>query len=264
MIKETKKQITQDELKVLFTYNGSTGEFIRNELPKGMRSGRNKAGTVAGYNHSEGYRKIEINGKAYGVHRLAWLYVHGCIPAMVDHINHIVNDNRLCNLRATDYFSNNKNTTKRYDNKSGVVGVTKNKRLGKWQAGLMVNKKKIHLGMFAELEDTTKARKDAEVNYGFHKNHGCVRVDTQLPDAYRELIKQQTPTWLTENDKWMVELVYETAKERTKKYGIQFQVDHIVPLNGETVSGLRCPTNLQVIPWYGNLAKSNRYEREVA
>ncbi len=62
----------------------------------------------------------------------------------------------------------------------------------------------------------------------------------------------------------MIKLAYTTAQERTEKYGILFHVDHIVPLNGENVSGLHCPDNLQVIPWYENLAKGNSFIEETA
>ena len=69
----------------------------------------------------------------------------------------------------------------------------------------------------------------------------------------------RTPSWLTPDDFWLMEQAYEVSRERTEKYGIQFHVDHIVPLQGKTVSGLHVPSNLQVIPWYENIEKSNKF-----
>jgi len=63
---------------------------------------------------------------------------------------------------------------------------------------------------------------------------------------------QRTPKWLTEDDFWVMEQAYITAEERTKKYGVKFHVDHIIPLQGVDVCGLHVPWNLQILPILSN------------
>ena len=70
---------------------------------------------------------------------------------------------------------------------------------------------------------------------------------------------KRVPKWLTSDDRWMMREEYKLAKLRTKMFGFVWEVDHILPLRGENVSGLHVPTNLQVIPKADNRAKRNHY-----
>jgi hypothetical protein len=77
----------------------------------------------------------------------------------------------------------------------------------------------------------------------------------------RQIAKlKRTPKWLTPDDLFIIEEAYHLAKLRTETLGISYHVDHILPLQGKTVSGLHVPTNLQVIPAKLNLQKSNKHE----
>jgi hypothetical protein len=71
---------------------------------------------------------------------------------------------------------------------------------------------------------------------------------------------QRTPAWLTDVDNWMIEEAYELAVLRTKVTGILWEVDHVLPLQGKSVSGLHTPHNLQVIPMAQNRSKLNKFE----
>jgi hypothetical protein len=93
-----------------------------------------------------------------------------------------------------------------------------------------------------------------------YKMSGKGRINSLIHDAKRRCAElKRTPTWLTENDYWMIEQTYELSALRTKLFGFAWHVDHIIPLQGKYVSGLHVPTNLQVIPATENLRKANKH-----
>jgi len=88
------------------------------------------------------------------------------------------------------------------------------------------------------------------------RNRDKVNAKWMARDAAK---KNRTPSWLTVDEHWMIEQAYGIAAKRTQMLGISFHVDHIVPLQGKTVSGLHVPWNLQVIPAKLNQQKSNHF-----
>jgi hypothetical protein len=77
---------------------------------------------------------------------------------------------------------------------------------------------------------------------------------------YRAIKLQRTPAWLNKADLMAMRQFYVLAAQKTKASGFSWHVDHIVPLQGASVSGLHVPSNLQVIPAAQNIAKHNRFE----
>lgn len=177
---------SQKVLHETFDYNPETGDLIWKVRPDHQFSNpgqarsinSREAGRVAGANSNRGgYIAIGITlpGEKvfnYFAHRLVWKWVHGVDPEDIDHINGNIRDNRIANLRSVPHSENMKNAAMKRNNKSGVVGVCKPANFNKWVATIKVNKKQVHLGSFERLEDAKKAREQAEIAYGYHKNHG--------------------------------------------------------------------------------------------
>ena len=69
---------------------------------------------------------------------------------------------------------------------------------------------------------------------------------------------QRTPPWLTAEHLTQIDEFYLAAKMFQMYTGELYHVDHIEPLQGDNVSGLHVPWNLQVIPYKENLQKSNK------
>lgn len=84
---------------------------------------------------------------------------------VVDHINHMKNDNRKNNLRIASRTENNRNVQLSSNNTSGTTGVRWHKVCEKWIANITVNKKLLHLGYYDNFEDAVSARKEAEEKY---------------------------------------------------------------------------------------------------
>ena len=66
------------------------------------------------------------------------------------------------------------------------------------------------------------------------------------------------PSWLTAADHLEFDSVYKYCAG-LRAAGLDYHVDHIVPLRGKSVSGLHVPWNLQVIPAVENMSKGNRF-----
>lgn len=162
--------ITRDRLKELLHYDPETGVFT-NLI---TRCGRAVAGNIAGsLNAGNGYVFINLDKTVYAAHRLAFLYMGEDMPPKhTDHINGVRNDNRWDNLRSVTAAVNFRNTKKSSQNKSGVNGVCWLKSHGKWQVQIRVNYKTIHIGHFLDFDEAVAARAQADIDHGFHANHG--------------------------------------------------------------------------------------------
>lgn len=81
--------------------------------------------------------------------------------------------------------------------------------------------------------------------------------------AKRRSAKLQRSGLLTPETEAQIKAIYAEAKRLTEETGIVHHVDHIVPLRGETCSGLHVPCNLRVIPAQLNIAKGAKIDYEL-
>lgn len=87
------------------------------------------------------------------------------------------------------------------------------------------------------------------------KNAGRVQANKA---KYRAAKTNRTPKWLSKTDLFEMQCIY-TYRTALQAIGLNYEVDHIIPLQGKSVSGLHTPDNLQVIPTKQNRLKNNRY-----
>lgn len=154
-------------------YDKHTGEFTWKS-----------SGEPAGSTSAAGYVSINIDGKRYPAHRLAWYITYGYFPEHeIDHVNRDPSDNRLANLREASRQCNARNMDNPSDNRSGVKGVSYCRTNRKWRATIAVNRRNYNLGTYEDFADAVCARFAAEQCLNWH---GC---DSDSP-AYR---------WVKEN-----------------------------------------------------------------
>ena len=149
--------LTQERLKQLLTYFPETGLFIWNIPVKGTRGKGKEAGTRT----KKGYVDVCIEGKKYGLHRLAFLYMLNTLPLCVDHKNTLKWDNRWENLRPATYETNGYNYGGR-ETHSGVRNVYYDPRgKSKYFVFLKVGGKKHHYGFFQTIEEAALVANNA-------------------------------------------------------------------------------------------------------
>lgn len=146
--------LTAGRLRELLHYDLETGIFTW----RICLNSRVPVGTIVLGRRADGYVRIQIDGKRYLAHRLAWLHVTGAWPrAHIDHINCDPSDNRFSNLREATDAENGRNRGYNINNTSGFKGVSYNKRARKYVASIKVDGKQKHLGTFYTAEAAHEA-----------------------------------------------------------------------------------------------------------
>jgi hypothetical protein len=151
-----------DFLRECFSYDPITGVMRWKERPATHFQDQHRcriansrwAGKIAGRPEKKGYLAVAMTIEGRGriclkLHRIIFAMHHGRWPEdQLDHINRDPSDNRLENLREATNAENCQNRRKRSDNTSGLVGVSFDKKVGRWRSYIGADGRLIHLGFF--------------------------------------------------------------------------------------------------------------------
>jgi len=108
------------------------------------------------------------------------------------------------------------------------------------------------------IESTAEQRRlwRAEKKRNFLHNRDKLKARTSLNRAKR---LKRAPKWANLKK---IERIYMLAQWASRFTNEPLEVDHIIPLQGEMVSGLHVEDNLQIIPRSENRRKKNKWESE--
>lgn len=121
---------------------------------------RNKPGDIAGTVRPDGYRQVCVDGKFYLAHRVLWLMRNGVWPdGEVDHINGDKCDNSRSNLRSVSKSGNMQNMRRAFstNTSSGLLGVSLERKTGRFYSRICVSGKQKLLGTFDSPEEAHSA-----------------------------------------------------------------------------------------------------------
>lgn len=169
--------LTAEEARETWRYDQSTGAIVWiNPKSNRLKPGDNAGSKSSSSKSKKTYIRIGWGGRLILAHRIAFLIMTGEWPIhQIDHINGDGTDNRWENLRHVTGGQNCKNRKLNSNNSSGNTGVGWYPSRCKWSSKVTANNKTIFLGYFSSKEEAIAARLQANIDLGFHLNHGSVR-----------------------------------------------------------------------------------------
>jgi hypothetical protein len=140
--------LTQNRVKEIFDYD-SNGYLIW----KIKKADHVQIGSKAGGLANTGYMDVRFDYKLYLCHRVIFLWHHGWLPKIIDHIDNDKTNNKIENLRAATSSQNGANSKARKNNTSGVKGISYVSQSNRWHAYINKDRKRTNLGYFKSFED---------------------------------------------------------------------------------------------------------------
>jgi hypothetical protein len=120
----------------------------------------------------------------------------------------------------------------------------------------LLQKKRLYQKAWTERHPDAKRAADAayEAKMRKHKNSKFLSACAAKTKKYEAVKSNQIPGWADED---CINGLYELAAV-FRRTGMRVEVDHIVPLQGRTVTGFHTHDNLQLMTRHQNASKSNR------
>lgn len=179
-------EIDVEYLRDCFSYDAKTGALKWRSRPLShfcdagrfaywnRRYSGSIAGSIQTTTKGQKYLGVRVAGKMLKAHRVIWSIVNGCAPrGLIDHKDGNALNNKLSNLRVVNHSQNSKNTKLSTKNKTGIIGVYWIKSRQRWQSKITnLSGKRISLGLTADFFEACCRRKSAEIDNGYHINHG--------------------------------------------------------------------------------------------
>lgn len=133
--------ITKEFLTDKFTY--LDGKLIRNSNGKEVKCTKSKW---------HRYLRLNVDGKIYYLHRVIFLYHHGYMPELIDHIDGDRYNNKIDNLREATQQQNCLNKKHHVNSSSKCKNVYWHKLMNKWTVRMTVAGIRKCIGYFDDLE----------------------------------------------------------------------------------------------------------------
>jgi hypothetical protein len=156
--------ISQARLKEIVEYNPETGDFIirdhQNPPNVKFKTPHRKSGyklQCKSKHNGKYYFVGRFDGRLYRLHRIAFLYMTGLMPKIIDHIDGNGLNNKWSNLRSCSQSENMRNQKLSKLSKYGFKGVSLSKEKKKYRANIVLNYKQKHLGYFNTPEEAYAA-----------------------------------------------------------------------------------------------------------
>jgi hypothetical protein len=142
-------------LRWMMDYSPETGEIIW----RVRVNGRVPIGAPATCKHPSGYIYVQVFGRKFQAHRIAWAHFYGEWPSLfLDHIDGDRANNRIANLREATKSQNSANRGAASTKKSSVFkGIYFDKRSLRWRAIIGAYGQRIELGRFATEQEAVAA-----------------------------------------------------------------------------------------------------------